>query len=119
MEDFKKINRYFFLESKDNIIKLLNGKLSDVDNNFYLALSDTLLYFLEKNSLIYLKEEDKDDLKVFKKCNKFLYDLQNNSINNGLTYIATLFCIGYIKTYCYIFIKKHDKKNLILMILLK
>ena len=47
MEDFKKI-KDILLESKDNIIKLLNGKFSDVDNNFYLALSDTLVFFSKK-----------------------------------------------------------------------
>jgi len=108
------------LKSKDNIIILLNSKLSDDSKDYYLALSEIVLYFFERNSLIYLKDfsdikkfinEGKGHLKIFKECNKFLYKLHNNSISEGLTYITQLFCIGYIKSFCYIFIKLHDKKK--------
>ena len=57
--------------------------------------------------IIFIKE--KEPLNIFKECNKFLYKLQNNKINEGYTYIIKLFCLGYIKSYCYIFIKMHDK----------
>ena len=113
MKDYKEIKDNL-LKSKDDIIKSLDKKLSDESHDFYLALSDTLLYFFEKNSLIYLKDEEEEEdqkLKVFKKCNKFLDELQKNKINSGFTYITKLFCIGYIKSFCYTFIKNHDKKK--------
>ena len=105
------------LNSTDNIIKLLNKKLSDDSRDYYLALSEAMIYFFERNSLIYLKdfsdvetfvEEKKGGhLVVFKECNEFLS--KNN--NEGLTYITELFCIGYIKSFCYTFIKMHNKKK--------
>ena len=110
------------LDSKDNIIKLLNRKLSDDSKDYYLALSETLIYFFEGNSLIYLKDFSdietfvkvkKGHVKVFKKCNEFLHKIHNNNISEGLTYITELFCLGYIKAFCYIFIKMHDKKKFI------
>ena len=48
---------------------------------------------------------------IFKECIKFLSELINNKIDEGLTYITQLFCIGYIKTFCYTFIKMHDDKE--------
>ena len=107
------------LESKDNIISLLDKKLSDDSTDYYLSLSETLIYFFEKNLLIYLKEspdleDDKEEegmkvMTVFKECNKFLGEF--NTISDGNTYITKLFCIGYIKSYCNTFIKMHDKKG--------
>ena len=75
-----------------------------------------LLYtFFERNSLIYLKKnflnEKKGHLKLFKECSEFLYKLYKNSISQGLTYITQLFCVAYIKTFCYTFIKLHSKKK--------
>ena len=114
MKDYKELKDHL-LKSKDIIIIYLDKKLSDESHDFYLALSDTLLYFFEKNSLMYLKDEDEDKedpkLKIFKKCNKFLDELQKDKIASGLTYITKLFCIGYIKSFCYTFIKNHDKKK--------
>ena len=46
---------------------------------------------------------------IFKECNKFLDKF--NHINEGLTYITKLFCIGYIKSFYYTFIKMHDKNK--------
>ena len=121
---------YNLLDSKDNIIVLLNKKLSDESKDYYIALSETLLYFFESNSLRYLKDfldegsfsikkdkknEKKEDeegpLDIFKECIKFLIELINNKINEGLTYITQLYCIGYIKTFCYTFIQMHDNKE--------
>ena len=109
---------------------LLNKKLSDESKDYYIALSETLLYFFESNSLRYLKDfldegsfsikkdkknEKKEDeegpLDIFKECIKFLIELINNKINEGLTYITQLYCIGYIKTFCYTFIQMHDNKE--------
>ena len=77
-----------------------------------------MIYFFERNSLIYLKDfsdvktfikEKEGHLMIFKECNKFLD--KYNDINEGFTYITKLFCIGYIKSFCYTFIKMHDKKK--------
>ena len=120
MEKFKYL-KDDLLYSKDNIIKLLNLKLSDESRDYYLALSEAMIYFFERNSLIYLKDfseekknvkekkekKEEDHLKLFKECNEFL----QQNINEGLTYITELFCIGYIKSFCYTFIKMHDKKK--------
>jgi hypothetical protein len=51
------------LKSKDNIIKFLNKNLSNDTIELYLELSETLIYFFERNSLIYLK--DFSDAKKF------------------------------------------------------
>ena len=110
------------LDNKDNIIKLLNKKLSDDSKDYYLALSETLIYLFEGNSLIYLKDfSDKETfvkvkkghVKVFKECNEFLHKIHKNNINEGNRYITKLFCLGYIKAFCYIFIKMHDIKEFI------
>ena len=90
-------------------------------------LSETLLYFFESNSLRYLKDfldegtfsikkdkkEDNEEgpLDIFKEYINFLNELIDNKIDEGLTYITQLFCIGYIKTFCYTFIKMHDDKE--------
>ena len=122
IDEFENIKNNL-LKSKDNIIKLLNSKLLDDSKDYYLALSETIIYFFERNSLIYLKsflyvktfvDEKKEHLKVFIECNKFLYKLHNNLISEGFTYIIQLFCIAYIKSFCYIFTKLHNKKNSIL-----
>ena len=120
LKEFKYI-KDDLLKSKDNIIKLLNKKLSDDSKDYYLALSETLIYFFEGNSLIYLKdfsdietfEVKKGHVKVFKECNEFLQKIHNNNISEGNRYITELFCLGYIKAFCYIFIKMHDKDKFI------
>ena len=115
--DFLKDN---LLKSKNNIIKLLNSKLPDESRDYYLALSEAMIYLFERNSLIYLKKfsdvktfikesEKEGHLMIFKECNKFLDKF--NHINEGLTYITKLFCIGYIKSFYYTFIKMHDKNK--------
>jgi len=44
---------------------------------------------------------------VFKECNDFLQQKKNE----GNSYITELFCIGYIKSFCYTFINMHKKKK--------
>ena len=48
---------------------------------------------------------------IFEKCNKFLSELKSRAdkFHNKSADITKLFCIGYIKSFCYIFIKMHDK----------
>ena len=107
-------------EDKYVIIELINKYLSDDTKDYYLALSETILYFFEKNSLIYLeyilKEEEEESLSdepldIFQECNEFLSEFKSHEIkyHGQFVNITKLFCIGYIKSFCYIFIKMHDK----------
>ena len=116
IKDFKYVIKDL-LECKNDAIKLINKNLSDDKKDYYLSLSETMTYFFENYSLIYLKSFskiesfEKEPLTIFKGCNDFLYKFKNNLIkaHGKLTYIMKLFCIGYIKSYCYTFIKMHDK----------
>ena len=96
--------------NNDNIIKSIELKL---DNK--IILEETLLYLFEKNSLIYFsyikKNEinfDAEPLEIFKKCNKYLNDYINKSDEfeklNFNKETCKLFCLGYIKSYCFTFI---------------
>ena len=116
-ENFEKLKDTLH-NSKDNIIRLLNLKLSDESRDYYLALSEAMIYLFERNSLIYLKnfskakdpaeeKEEEGHLMVFKECNDFL----QQKTNEGNSYITELFCIGYIKSFCYTFINMHKKKK--------
>ena len=73
-EEFKKTKNNL-LSGKDDIIKLIDQNLSDEQKNNYFSLSETLFYFFEKNSLIYLKNIlktetlDKEPMEIFKDCN--------------------------------------------------
>ena len=102
-------------EDKYVIIQLIDKYLSDNTTDYYLALSETLIYFFEKNSLIYLKDEslEKEPLDIFKDCNEFLAKFKKNAhkYHGKSANITKLFCIGYIKTYCYVFIKMHDQSK--------
>ena len=104
--------------NNNNIIKLLNSKLSDKSADYYLALSEAMIYLFERYSLIYLKDfsdikkfveekEEEGHLMLFKECNEYL---QQNA-SSGNTYITELFCIGYIKSFCYTFIKMHNNNK--------
>ena len=121
------IDKNYFNETKDLllknkgdlIIKLIDKYLSNLKTDYYLALSETIIYFFEKNSLIYLKyilnikneSLDSEPLNIFKECIEFLCDLKKDAskFHNNLVNITKIFCLGYIKSYCYIFIKMHDK----------
>ena len=68
MESYTDIEEFDFLKdnllkSKNNIIKLLNSKLPDESRDYYLALSEAMIYLFERNSLIYLKKFS--DVKTF------------------------------------------------------
>ena len=100
------------LEGEYTIIRLIDEYLKDNKKDYIFALTNTLLYFFEKNSLIYLKDQslEGEPLDVFEECNKFLSDLNENNIelHGKNIHITKLFCIGYIKSYCFIFIKNHE-----------
>ena len=102
-------------KGKDIIVELLDRNLSDEKQEHFFTLSETLLYFFEKNSLIYLKENEKllekDPIDIFKECFKYLNeDFQTSKkYYNQSIHITKIFCLGYIKAFCYIFVKMHDK----------
>ena len=112
------------LKNKDDIIlKLIDKYLSNHKADYYLALSETIIYFFEKNSLIYLnfvlnRKKNKqslidDPLTIFQDSNDFLYDFKINSDKyyNKRTNICKFFCLGYIRAFCNTFIKMHDNPN--------
>ena len=109
------------LNSTDEILKLIEEKLND-NNNF--VLSETLLFFFEKNSLNYLKtnlnkknkdknNEEDEPFETLKECIKFLnyYAFKPDKVATKLKEICKLFCLGYIKTYISNFINMFDNDN--------
>ena len=126
-KDKYKDNRNTILNSKDEILKLIEEKLNEKEKNNFV-LFETLLYFFEKNSLNYLKfnlnkkDKDKDkkneedeSLEIFKGCFEFLnyYISKPDKVASKLKEIGKLFCLGYIKVYLNNFIKilENDKNT--------
>ena len=107
----------------DKIINLIEKKLKESKEENYFVLSETLLYFFEKNSIIYLKnalynqEEtkllEKEPLEIFIDCVNLLDDFINNpkklEEKDSINYITKLYSLGYIKVYCFTFIKMFDE----------
>ena len=122
-----KDTKNILLDGKSGPLGLLEKYLSDQQKDNYFTLSETLLYFYEKNSLIYLndylkespKEKDKNKEKklekeptdIFKDCYKYLNDdfEKKEKYRGKLIYITKIFCLAYIRAFCYIFVKMHDK----------
>ena len=125
-KDKCKNNRNNILNSEEYIVKLIDNKLK---NNF--VLSETLLYFFEKNSLNYLnniigtkkeivKENKKKEsiiinledepLDILKDCIELLnfYIFEPKKLKSELKEIGKLYCLGYIKSFMYTFIKGFD-----------
>ena len=119
------------------IENILENEKGDVDIKIYNALSETLLYYFEKNSLMYFNdifngkekllfdnndEEDKKTkkstgpLKLFNKCIKYLsdYNKRIEKFSGKNKNICKFFCLGYIRAYCYKFIDliNSDSSNL-------
>ena len=114
------------------------GKKNEEDK-IYNSLNQTLLYFFEKNSLMYfnflfngqekilfdndddVKKDEKDKegkkimgpLKLFNKCITFLngYKENNKKLSEKNKEICKLFCLGYIRTYCYMFVDLLDSNS--------
>ena len=111
-----------------DFVLIIESILNQRDNEIYYALSETLLYYFEKNSFIYFNnilhsynnilfefDEDKNKenvgpLKLFQNCIIFLnlYNKGNYNNGNGNKNLCKLFCIGYIRAYCYKFIQLID-----------
>ena len=112
----------FISKSDDEIINLIENFLVDNEKDYNFALSESLLYFFEKNSIIYLNNAlydlkepillEKEPLVIFKYCSNFLdnFIVKKNKLNKSEDkYIIQLYCLGYIKAYCYTFIKMFDE----------
>ena len=153
------------------IIEEILSENENIDKKIYNALNETLLYYFEKNALIYFhdifhgkdkilfendededkdkktkdedkkakdkdkktkdedkktkekdkktKDEDKKEekrigpLKLFNKCVKYLIDYNNGSekLEGKNKNICKLFCLGYIRAYCYKFIDLIDSDS--------
>ena len=123
METFKSpLNN--ILNSEKEAEKLVENIIKDEKENSYLALSETMLYFFEKNSVNYLtnifKEKKKhtlndEPLEYFRVMIGYLSDFLNkdkNIKNKNNINICKLYCIGYIKVFCHTFIRMiHNNKN--------
>ena len=95
-------------ENSGEIINYLNENLKNENNENYTTLKEILIYFFEKNSLIYLKNkslENKKPKNFFIDCNKYLNEDIGKYKNSP---IINLLCVAYIKVYCYLFIKRYD-----------
>ena len=124
LEKYVKKDKYFesilnILNGDDIIIKIIE---KNINNNFVLA--ETLLYFFEKNSINYLnnflnskkdnkkyKYLDEEPLKILKECYELLNSYMFKLEELGSKYLketCKLFCLGYIKSFLYIFIKTFD-----------
>ena len=118
-KDFKKTKNNL-LDANDGYVKIFEKNLLDSEQENYFSLTQTLLCFFEKNSLIYFnniyydsKETkdtylmEKEPMDIFKDCINFLQDLRdrNNKYDRKNKYVTKLFCLGYIKIFCHIFIK--------------
>ena len=122
-KDFKAARKNL-LEKNDEYIKLINENISDGQQPYYFALTETLLYFFEKNSIIYfnnifysLKKEkegilmEKEPMSIYKDCISYLQDFADNKTrkyDKNNKYVARFFCLGYIRIFIYIFIKMFD-----------
>ena len=107
-------------EDEKIIVELIENNLANDQNEHYFALSETILYFFEKNSLIYLnntlydKKEpallEGEPLEILKDCIKYLneYNFNYKKITSKIKHITKLICLAYIRVYCYIFIKMLD-----------
>ena len=123
-KEFKN-NISFLSKADDEILNLIENNLKDNEKDNYFALSETLLYFLEKNSIIYLNNAlydtkepkllEEEPLEIFKECSKFLHDFEKNQNKieekYNIKYIIKLYCLGYIKTFCFTFIKMFDEQE--------
>ena len=109
------------LNSNEVIIEFIDKNLKDDKKENYFALSETLLYFFEKNSLILLEEYlnrdeketllEREPLTIFEVCMKYLksYEEGDTRLNDKKIYITKFFCLAYIKTFCFTFIKSFDE----------
>ncbi len=122
------------------IIENILSETENRDYKIYNALNETLLYYFEKNTLMYFNDifsgkekllfdndddEDKDKksknedkkegkiigpLSLFNKCVKYLLDYNkgNKKLEGKIKNLCKLFCLGYIRAYCYKFIDLID-----------
>ena len=104
------------IKKEYEILPLIEKYLDDKKDN-YLSLSETMLYFCEKNSIIYFQNTAKDSillenepLDIFEKCIAFLKDYikKSKKIEKKLKNVSKIYCIGYIKAFCSTFVKTFD-----------
>ena len=108
---------------KGNVfVNLIENNLKDNKEDNYLSLQEIILSFFEKSSLIYLNNVLADKkfnyidegipLDIFEDCAKLLYKYNyTDKLDNEIRHIRKLFCVGYIKVYCYKFFKMINENN--------
>jgi hypothetical protein len=109
----------------NDIIKEIENNLQDEQKNNYLSLTESLLFFFEKNSLIYFNNFfygshdkasllEKEPLDIFQNCSYFLQDIINNNrkYEKNNKYITKFFCLAYIRIFCHIFIEAFESEDI-------
>ena len=140
LKDKVKPNKKEFLSTINNLLndeseisQMMENVLKNKTENNYFTLSETLLYFFEKNSHNYINkilneyeqkdknkvkitlDNEKEPLKLFKDSIKNLEEYEEDKNKDKKRNLAKLFSIAYIKSYCHFFIsyiEKNDKENL-------
>lgn len=114
-EKFKNIIENIF-KGEEVTLKLLEKKLNGENA---INLGEMLLYFIKKNSLKYFQNVlnqkeiinlDDEPLKIFLEAIKFLdiYLTKPEKCSSFLKELFKLFCLSYMKAFCYMFIKMFD-----------
>ena len=96
-------NQSIFIKSQNKLL------FSIIRNNTLFFWKKFIILNRKKN-----KQTLKDDpLAIFQECSNFLYDfkIEPDKFHYKCANVTKLFCLGYIKSYCYKFIKMHDKQN--------
>ena len=115
------------LEANNEIINLIEYNIGNNQQENYFALTETLLYFFEKKSLNYFRNIfnssmnekyttliENEPMDIFKDCINFIQDLfveKKKKYDKGNKYVTKLFCLGYIRIFCQVFIKMFDSEE--------
>ena len=110
------------LKKGNEIVNLIENNLLVNSEDNYFSLQEMMLSFFEKSSLIYLGNvlenkkfryiDESTPLDIFEDCVKFLVKYNfSKKLGAEIRHIRKLFCIGYIKVYCYTFFKMINENN--------
>ena len=120
LKNFKDLHLNFLNENNNEILNIIENELNPSNPNNQLL--ESLIYFFEKVSHIYLnyflnsKENnllEEEPLEIFLILAKFLQDLDKfgKKMKYNNKNLTKLFCISYIKSFCFIFISLINKKS--------
>ena len=129
----KKKEKYEFINSIDyllgdegRIVPMMENILKDNKEANNFVLTETLLYFFEKDSKIFIDRimnekckknevmtlDNEEILNILQKSIKFLDDYNNpKKYKDKNKNVCKLFCIGFIKIFCFIFVNLIQNSN--------